>query len=176
MFAFTSVALLALAAIARAEITVSTPSSLELCKTAEFQIGGSTQGPYYAWVTKGTDPCGDAYHEDIAVDGNVFKWAPDLPKGTSVMIQITNASGDVEGWSGALTITGDNTSCVTSGSSGATTATRTGTANGNRSTTSVPANAASTPSDTATSGAGRTAFGAASALTVVGAAMAVLAL
>jgi hypothetical protein len=174
MFAFTSLALLALAAITRAEITVSTPSELVLCKAAEFQISGSTQGPYHAWVTKGSDPCGDAYHEDLAVDGNTFKWTPDLPKGTSVMIEITNDSGDVEGWSGAITISGDDNSCVTTSAAGGTTATRT-TANSNRAT-SVPNNAASTPSDSTTSGAGRTVFGAASALTVVGAAMAVLAL
>ncbi|KAG8832881.1 hypothetical protein FRC17_000451 [Serendipita sp. 399] len=122
MFAFTTLAVLALAALgARADIVISTPPSLVVCQKANFQVTGwNGQGSLYAVVVKASDPCGDALKE-IDVNGS-FDWTVDLPAGERVMVAIEDKDGN-EAWTGALEIQPGDSSCVTSAAASSTSST-----------------------------------------------------
>lgn len=173
MFAVATLATLALAIQASA-FTVSTPASLTLCQDATFNIiGGNSGDTYTAYFVHGDDPCGDELFHLSNLSGDHFNWKVNVTAGTSVMIALDNGHDD-EQWTGSVTVTGDDTSCLTtttpavpSSSSGTSTTTTHG------STLTVPVNvgASSAPSGTtaSTSGASRM-FGASSVLAVLGAA------
>lgn len=172
MFAVATLATLALAIQAGA-FTVSTPASLTLCQDATFDIiGGNSGDTYTAYFVHSADPCGDELFHISNLSGDHFNWKVNVTAGTSVMIALDNGHDD-EQWTGGVTVTGDDTSCLTattpavpSGSSSTLTTTpRTG-------SLTVPVNAASSaPSGNtaSTSGASR-GFSISSVLAVIGAA------
>jgi len=182
MFAVATLATLALALRASA-FTVSTPSNLTLCQDATFEIlDGAPGAQYTAYFVNGSDPCSDEIFQLSNLSGDHFDWTVNVTAGTSIMVALDDGTDD-EQWSGAVTVTGDDTSCLNGGSSTSTTST---TSTSITSTTAAavaqasahaaatytaPVNAASSgPSATAasTSGASRAAFGISSALAVLG--------
>jgi hypothetical protein len=171
MFAVATLATLALALRASA-FTVSTPSSLTLCQDATFDIiGGNSGDQYTAYFVHGDDPCGDELFHLSNLSGDHFNWKVNVTAGTSVMVALDNGHDD-EQWTGAVTVTGDDTSCLTGASPAASSSTSTTqTSTHAAATYTAPVNAASSaPSATnaSTSGASRAAFAISSVLAVLG--------
>jgi hypothetical protein len=172
MFAVAALATLALAIQASA-FTVSTPASLTLCQDAKFDIiGGNSGDKYTAYFVHSDNPCGDELFHISDLSGDHFNWKVNVTAGTSIMIALDNGHDD-EQWTGGVTVTGSDTSCLTatgaaapSGSSASTSTTRAATF-----TAPINAGASSAPSgtDASTSGASRV-FGVSSVLAVLGAA------
>lgn len=170
MFALAPLAALALAASASA-FSISTPEKLELCKDAKFTISGASASDHFtAFFVHGNDPCGDEiFHLDVT--GSEIVWKVNATAGTSIMVALDNGSD--EQWSGAVTVTGSDTSCLTSSSSNR----GSGSASSSASRTAAytpPANAASSVpsgSDAANAGTTRAVFGISSALALIGAAV-----
>jgi hypothetical protein len=146
MFAFASLAVLALAIGVRADLVISTPSSATQCQPVTFQISGSTSGPYYAFVVDASNPCGDALAEIDNIQGTSFTWSPTVAAGETVAIAL-EANDGTEAWSGSFTVGAGDSSCITTSASASSTSTG---------TTSTPAVAAAlthtTPSTTHTTG------------------------
>jgi len=175
MFAVATLATLALALRASAFI-VSTPSNLTLCQNATFDIlNGNSGDQYTAYFVNGSDPCGDELFHISNLSGTSFNWLVNVTAGTSVMVALDNGSDD-EQWSGAVTVTGDDTSCLTGASSSSSSTSTTQTSTQAAATYTAPAYtapvnvASSSPSATvaSASGASRAAFGISSALAVLG--------
>jgi len=179
MFAVATLATLALALRAGA-FTVSTPSNLTLCQVATFDIlDGNPGDQYTAYFVHGDNPCGDEIFQLGNLSGDHFDWTVNVTAGTSVMVALDNGTDD-EQWSGAVTVTGDDTSCLngagaSTASAAAATPSTTTTAQAYSThaaaTYTAPVNVASSaPSVTAasTSGASRAAFGISSALAILG--------
>lgn len=188
MFArLASLAVVALAIGARADVVVSTPGSITQCQPVTFQISGSSTGPFYAFFVDGTNPCGDALDELDNISGSSFTWTPKVAPGTSIMVALESEDG-TEGWSGAVTVGAGDSSCLSGASSAAattpaTTASPTTLVANVAHTTShtasvVPVNAATDlPASGSSNGAGsRAVVGFGSALALVGAAVAAFAL
>lgn len=190
MFALASLAVLALAIGARADLVISTPASITQCQPVTFQISGSSTGPYYAFFVDSSNPCGDALAEVDNIAGPSFTWTPNLPAGSSIMVALESEDG-TEGWSGAVTIGAGDSSCLTGAASSAASthaaAAAGTTVAGNPTTfsaahttsrTQAPVNAASNvpASDSSSNGASRSVVGFGSALALVGAAVAAFAL
>jgi hypothetical protein len=183
MFAFTSLALLALAAIARADtgdLHVDTPvSSATQCQSITFTISGSVTGPFHAFIVDSTNPCGDSIAEILNISGSTFTYTPKADVvGKSVQIALENNDGTAEGWSGAFSVAAGDDSCETSSTPAATTpaaVAHTTTSRASVASVSAPVNAGSdntsgTVSDD-TSGASRAAVGLSGILALVGAAV-----
>lgn len=175
MFAVATLATLALALQARA-FTVSTPSSLTLCQDAEFDIiGGNSGDTYTAYFVHSEDPCGDELFHIGGLSGTSFNWKVNVTAGTSVMVALDNGTDD-EQWTGGVTVTGSDTSCLTGASSSTSSTTSSSSSHSSThaaATYTAPINAASSaPSGTAaaTNGASRAVFGISSAIAVLGAA------
>lgn len=176
MFAVATIATLALAIQASA-FTVSTPASLTLCQDARFDItGGNSGDTYTAYFVHSNDPCGDELFHISGLSGDHFNWKVNVTAGTSIMIALDNGHDD-EQWTGGVTVTGDDTSCLTPASGGgspsgssSTSTTTTHTTAGTY-TAPINAGASSAPSgtDASTSAASRV-FGVSSVLAVLGAA------
>ncbi|KAG8832547.1 hypothetical protein FRB91_009218 [Serendipita sp. 411] len=150
MFAFTSLVVLAIAALgARADLVISTPPSLTLCQKANFQVTGSNGGSLYAVVVKASDPCGDPLKE-IDVTGT-FDWVVNVPAGETVMLAVEDEHGN-EAWTGALKIQDGDSSCLT-GASASTSTSATVTRSSARPNGNGAANAASAPTSTDATGA-----------------------
>lgn len=191
MFArLASLAVLALAIGARADLVVSTPGSITQCQPVTFQISGSSSGPFFAFIVDSTNPCGDALAEVDNISGSSFTWTPTVAAGTSIMIALESEDGS-EGWSGAVTIAAGDNSCLSGASSGASSAPPTTTAAAyspteliatvahttSHSASVVPVNAATDlPASDSSNGASRSVVGFGSALALVGAAVAAFAL
>jgi hypothetical protein len=172
MFAFATLTALALAASASA-FSVTTPPTLELCKEAKWEItGGSATDTYQAYFVNGNEPCGDELFPAQTFTGNTFKWTVNITN-VPIMVAFDNGSGD-EVWSGSVTVTGSDKSCLTTANAAASSTGGSGVrATTTRAGVTAPVNAASgTPSasDAAANGASRAAFGITSALAVLGAA------
>jgi len=170
MFALAPIAALVLAASASA-FSISTPEKLELCKDAKYTISGASANDHFtAFFVHGNDPCGDEiFHLDVV--GNEIVWKVNATAGTSIMVALDNGSD--EQWSGAVTVTGSDTSCLTSQSGS-----RASDSSSSASRTAAytpPANAASSVpsgSDAATNaGTSRAVFGISSTLALIGAAV-----
>lgn len=184
MFAVATLATLALALRASA-FSVSTPSSLTLCQDAKFDIvDGAPGAQYTAYFVHGDNPCGDEIFHLSNLSGDHFDWTVNVTAGTSIMVALDDGTDD-EQWSGAVTVTGDDTSCLngagttTTGTTSTTGTTTSQAAAHTAATYTAPVNAASSaPSATpaSTSGASRAAFGISSALAVLGMAAVGLAL
>lgn len=186
MFALAPLAILALALGVRADLVVSTPDSLTQCQQATFQISGSSQGPYYAFIVNSNDPCGDALQEIDNISGTSFNWNVNVPSGTSVMVALESEDG-TEGWSGAITIGSGDGSCLSSSSSAASSTPASSSSHAAStahagSTYVVPENVAASQSaslaqdQNTTSGASRSVVGVSSIVALVGAAVAALSL
>jgi hypothetical protein len=172
MFAIASLVTLALAASASA-YSVSTPDKLELCKDAKYTISGaSATDTFTAYFVHGDNPCGDEiFHMEVT--GTEFTWKVNATEGTSIMVALDNGSD--EQWSGAVTVTGSDTSCLSSSSASRSSASVSGSTTRAGSTYTAPVNAASsapsaTDANVPNSGS-RAAFGITSALAVLGAAV-----
>jgi len=184
MFAFTSLALLALAAIARADtgdLHVDTPvSSATQCQSITFTISGTVSGPFAAFIVDSSSPCGDSLDEVLNISGSTFTYTPKANVvGKSIQIALENDDGTAEGWSGAFTVAAGNDSCETSSTSAAATtpavAAHTTSTRASVPAVSAPVNAGSGNSDSTvsddTSGASRAAIGLSGVLALVGAAV-----
>jgi hypothetical protein len=117
MFRSTALVLLLALAGVQAGISVSTPSNdgtLEACKTYTFDISGDS-GPYYGFIVSGDDPCGPALKEIGPITGNKYTWTVDVPAGKTVMLAVEN-DADIDGYSGKLTVKGNNSTCVAAAS------------------------------------------------------------
>lgn len=183
MFKSATLVLFAAALGARAAINVSTPADAAQCSSLEFNANGDTPGPYYAYVMKSDQPCGDPVSQEITIDasGN-FKWT--APTAGRYVVVVDNGDGTVEGWSNSFNINDAGISnCAEAASAPTTSTTASTTAHGTtlttgRGATSVPINAAQTTGgvadDSQTGGASRSAVGGFTALTLLGAVAAAL--
>jgi hypothetical protein len=184
MFAFTSLALLALAIGVRADLIVSTPPSATQCQDVTFQITGSTTGPFHAFIVDASNPCGDQLDEVLSITGSSFTWTPKANvAGKTVMIALENDDASVEGWSGGVTVAAGDDSCETGASSSSSVNTPAAIVTTPHSTThaaaatySAPVNAGSDNSNDGTvsddsSDASRVAVGVSGMLALIGAAV-----
>jgi len=174
MFAIAPIAAILALAVSASAYDISTPEKLELCQDAKYTITGASATDHFtAFFLHASDPCGNEIHH-IDVTGSEFTWKVNATAGTSIIVALDN--GTDEKWSGAVTVTGSDTSCVTAssdsaarGSASSSSSSRTG------ATYTAPVNAASSaPSATdsgSPSGASRAVFGISSALALIGAAV-----
>jgi len=176
MFALASLAALTLATVASG-FSVSTPPSIELCKPTSWDIIDGGSATYTAYFVYGDTPCGDELYQIGGITGGSFSWTVNMtiPAGESIMVALDD--GTNEAWSGAVTVTGSDTSCFSTAA--ASSSSSTSASSSTHSTThaaatyTAPVNAASnvspTASDAAPNGASsRAAFGLTSALAVIG--------
>jgi len=180
MFALASLAALTLATVASG-FSVSTPASIELCKPTSWDIIDGGSATYTAYFVYGDNPCGDELYQIGGITGGSFSWTVNMtiPAGESIMVALDD--GTNEAWSGAVTVTGSDTSCFTAAavsSSSSTSASSSTHSTTHAATYTAPVNAASnvspTASDAAAAGNGagsRAALGLTSALAVIGAAV-----
>jgi len=173
MFAIAPLATILALAVTASAYGVSTPASLELCKDAKYVISGaSATDKFTAFFVHANDPCGNEIHH-IDVTGTEFTWKVNATVGAQIMVALDN--GTDEQWSGAVTVTGSDTSCVTAAADPAARATSSSSSRAGA-TYNAPVNAASSAPASATdsgtpNGASRAVFGISSAIALIGAAV-----
>lgn len=152
-------------AFAQSTLTVNTPTSLVQCQPAALSWTGG-QAPYFVSIIPGGQPSATPLESFPQTSETTLTWTVDIPSGTSITVQIRDASGTLN-YAQAVTVqAGTSTNCANSAASSGGAAASTpaaGAASSAASHASGASSAASSAGSAASSAAGSARTGASSA-------------